>query len=210
LRAQTIPFPEAMFSALSLWLAAAAATPVPDIGARYHLAVSGVFVSVGRQEALRFTRYQPAACGAEWGISPRRYSSYRPPKRPMLFYAEPVIAAVRTPDALRHNWEGGATAGFRWMFASTRGATFHASITSGPYYYSAQVERQAPGFLFSDNFSLGAYFQLGNALQLNSQVRWRHLSNAGLMLPNNGINTVHVVLGISRMKRAPCRGRPAH
>ena len=73
-------------------------------------------------------------------------------------------------------------------------------LGSGPHFITADVKRQAKGFIFSDNAALGFMKSLEKkALFLNFQMRWRHISNAGLKDPNGGVDSWNVLIGISRM-----------
>ncbi len=194
----------------ALLLSAAIPAPAQVQHAATHLRISGAFLSIGKQENNTYPRYLPFSVGGEFLYSFRCYGPARQPRRVAAYaVVEPFFSAVRTASGAA-DWEGGATAGVRtlWQLGARRGACLYGTVNAGPFYYSADVERQAPGFLFSDNFGLGMYTRLGPAgaafpLLLNTQVRWRHLSNASTRLPNWGINTVHILVGISRAARRP-------
>ncbi|HUR30281.1 MAG TPA: acyloxyacyl hydrolase, partial [Saprospiraceae bacterium] len=73
-----------------------------------------------------------------------------------------------------------------------------------PHYINTVTERQAQGFIFSDNLTFGLRKQLPsrkNNYELNIQYRFRHISNAGLSYPNKGINNGFLILGITKVKR---------
>ncbi len=75
--------------------------------------------------------------------------------------------------------------------------TMMGAIGSGPYYITVQTDRQASGFIFSDNFEAGftkSFKNIGPKLQL--RFRFRHISNAGLQEPNGGIDNFFVFIGI--------------
>lgn len=171
-------------------------------GAGYHLRTTGFFVGVGVREPLKHTPYYPASLGFEFFKSFRRYSPAREPRRVYAgLLGEPMMSFVRTNQPAVQ-WEGGATGGIRTACRLGGRCTLYATITSGPYFYTADVEQQAPGYLFSDNFNLGLLSRLGKkaGLLLNTQLRYRHISNGDTRVPNNGINTVHFMFGLSRAK----------
>ena len=70
-------------------------------------------------------------------------------------------------------------------------------LGSGPHYISADLERQATGFIFSDNLMLGSLIRLKKQVFLNLQFGVRHISNANINLPNRGVNSVIFMAGIS-------------
>ena len=79
------------------------------------------------------------------------------------------------------------------------GLYFYQVLGAGPHFITAQLSRQATGFIFSDNFGLGLLKRLKKTgpLLLNVQLRYRHLSNASFKKPNAGIDNVNFILGIS-------------
>lgn len=61
-------------------------------------------------------------------------------------------------------------------------------ISAGPHHVSGVPDRQAPGFIFSDNSFFGLSIGLKESLYLDLRFGFRHISNAGLQNPNGGIN----------------------
>ena len=113
------------------------------------------------------------------------------------WYLEPQVNPVRTPRP----WdiEFGVNLGLRNYIRVNEGLYLYQMLGTGPHYISADVKRQANGFIFSDNFAIGAFTKVSpKRLFLNIQFRWRHLSNAGLEKPNSGIDTWNLLLGLSR------------
>ena len=169
----------------------------------YHKRTSGLFIGFGIREPLRHTPYFPASLGLEFFKSFRRYTATRLPRRVYAgIYGEPIMSLVCTAQP-RIQWEGGATAGIRAHCRLGAASSLYACITSGPYFHTADVEQQAPGFLFSDNFSVGIFTPLrkSSSLLLNAALRYRHISNGATRVPNNGINTIHLIVGLSRPRK---------
>lgn len=111
------------------------------------------------------------------------------------------IDETRTPNSpLRSDRavEFGANAGVRYRLPLGRALRLHAQISAGPHYISRDYPGlQAGGFLFSDNFAVGLDVPFGRSgKSLLVQTRFRHLSNAGLMEPNKGIDNWFVVFGL--------------
>ena len=51
-------------------------------------------------------------------------------------------------------YEFGLNIPFAFGFALTQRDIFSINIGSGPHYITADIDRQAPGFIFSDNLNL--------------------------------------------------------
>lgn len=64
----------------------------------------------------------------------------------------------------------------------------YAFISAGPQYVSETPDRQARGFIFSDNIFTGLNIRIFRDAYLDIRPGLRHLSNAGLQAPNRGIN----------------------
>ena len=73
--------------------------------------------------------------------------------------------------------------------------TFYCLISSGPHYVSRSPQRQANGFIFSDNFSVGVNLKVYKKLHLDIRPGFRHISNAGFRAPNGGVNTMVITSG---------------
>lgn len=69
-------------------------------------------------------------------------------------------------------------------------------ISSGPHYVSGTPQRQADGFIFSDNFLLGLNVKLLEKIYLDLRSGFRHISNAGLNHPNGGVNDLVLSGGV--------------
>ena len=123
----------------------------------------------------------------------------RTPTNPIFlaWYFEPQINPVKTPRPL--DIEFGANLGLRSYICINPRFYIYQMIGSGPHYISADVQRQAKGFIFSDNFAVGAFTSLKKKnLFLNLQLRYRHISNAGLKSPNGGIDSWNFLVGLSK------------
>lgn len=112
-------------------------------------------------------------------------------------YCEPQFNLVKTD---RTDYEFGVNFGIRNYFRINDGFHTYIMLGSGPHFISAELERQATGFIFSDNLDLGGLIALKPGLGLNLQAGVRHISNAGLKLPNRGVNTYTFRAGLSGIK----------
>jgi hypothetical protein len=73
--------------------------------------------------------------------------------------------------------------------------SFYLSLSIGPHYISGELNRQASGFIFSDNIDLGANLKVYKSLYLDVRFGIRHISPAGLTQPDSGINTLMIYGG---------------
>lgn len=124
----------------------------------------------------------------------------KPKKRDFLaWYAEPQVNPVESTGK-NPDWEFGLNLGLRNYIRINDGFYLYQQLGSGPHFISARLERQARGFIFSDNLIFGGMVRLKNSNFLNLQFGIRHISNANLKLPNRGVNSYVIRLGWSRVK----------
>jgi len=64
----------------------------------------------------------------------------------------------------------------------------YAAGSIGPHYLSRAPNRQADGFIFSDNVFVGSHLKIHRNIYFDFRIGLRHISNAGLKDPNAGIN----------------------
>ena len=156
---------------------------------------SGGLVGYG-QSINTDTRYEPIYFSGDFS-----WSFTKVPKKRVFvaWYFEPQFNLVLTQRPL--DIEFGANLGIRNYIKANDGLYFYQMLGSGPHYITAEVKRQANGFIFSDNLAIGAFTRLNqNGLFLNLQFRIRHLSNAELKQPNGGINMWNVLVGLSKFR----------
>lgn len=73
-------------------------------------------------------------------------------------------------------------------------------IGSGPQYFNCHTCRQAYGFLFSDYLLVGyrRYFLLNDRYcNFDFEIGYRHISNANIFEPNDGINNMIIGIGFN-------------
>jgi hypothetical protein len=164
-------------------------SPPPD----FHFRSTGGIVGFGKSVNTD-TRYQPIYLLGDYSRSFKK----QPRNRDFVaWYFEPQLVFVRTPKPL--DIEFGANLGIRNYIRVNNGFFLYQMLGSGPHYISADVRRQANGFIFSDNLAAGSFVHVGGAMFLNLQFRIRHLSNAELKQPNGGINMWNVLVGLSAL-----------
>lgn len=116
----------------------------------------------------------------------------------LLFLTDIHFGLVHTQpdtlDAIDVAWN--AAAGLDWKPLKNLSIQFSAG--SGPAWQSSVSPKQRKGFVFSNNFTLGVRCRiLRGLMEINPQIRFRHMSNGGLFLPNSGIDNFFLLLGLS-------------
>jgi hypothetical protein len=75
-------------------------------------------------------------------------------------------------------------------------SAIYGLISAGPHFITKTTERQASGFIFSDNFAMGFLQNISKKIYLDVRLGYRHLSNAGLQNPNSGIDNWVASFGV--------------
>jgi hypothetical protein len=142
------------------------------------------------------TRYDPIYFAGDfsWQFGKTRRTHF------LAFYLEPQFNLVLTQRPV--DIEFGSNIGFRYYQKLSDKLYVYEMLGSGPHYITADLPRQAKGFIFSDNLAFGLYTRVntGKSLFLNTQIRIRHISNAGIKLPNSGVNTFNILIGLAKFK----------
>lgn len=87
--------------------------------------------------------------------------------------------------------------GLKWNFAGRRGVTPYAALEGGLLFSNTQVPPGTSRVNFTTSAALGLHFPRSK-YNWSAEVRFMHISNAGLATPNPGINTIQVRLGFGR------------
>jgi len=85
----------------------------------------------------------------------------------------------------------------KWNFASSRGIAPYAEIGGGTLFSNNQVPPGTSRVNFTTSGAIGLHF-LRSKYNWSAEVRFMHISNAGLATPNPGINTIQVRIGFGR------------
>jgi lipid A 3-O-deacylase len=85
----------------------------------------------------------------------------------------------------------------KWNFAGWRNVRPYAELGGGTLFTNTQVPPGTSRVNFTTAGALGLHF-LRSKYNWSAEVRFMHISNAGLASPNPGINTIQVRLGFGR------------
>ena len=142
------------------------------------------------------TKYNPIFFAGDfsWQFGKRERKEF------LAFYLEPQFNLVATEKPL--DIEFGTNIGLRYYQRISTKFLLYEMLGSGPHFITADLPRQAKGFIFSDNLAIGFFKEVSHqkSLYLNFQFRVRHISNAGTKLPNAGVNTLNVLIGLSKLR----------
>lgn len=111
-------------------------------------------------------------------------------------FVEPQFVLNNAPSAFPTTYEFGANLGFQYWLPFTKKNALSIAIGAGPHYLSLETSMQAKGFIFSDNFEIGYYHKVGERLGFSIKPRFRHISNAGFLSPNIGIDNLFLMVGV--------------
>jgi hypothetical protein len=85
---------------------------------------------------------------------------------------------------------------FKWLFASRGHVAPYLELNGGTLFTNHEVPSGTSTINFTTGAALGAHFLGERAWSVD--VRYLHISNAGLSVPNPGVNTVQVRLGFGK------------
>lgn len=88
----------------------------------------------------------------------------------------------------------------KWNFASGRSVTPYLDLGGGTLFTNTQVPPGTSRVNFTTSGALGLHF-LRSKYNWSAEVRFMHISNAGLATPNPGINTIQVRVGFGRFSK---------
>ena len=88
----------------------------------------------------------------------------------------------------------------KWNFAASRKITPYAEIGGGTLFTNTDVPPGTSHVNFTTSGAVGVHF-LRSKYNWSAEVRYMHISNAGLATPNPGINTIQIRLGFGRFSR---------
>lgn len=116
------------------------------------------------------------------------------PKGKINFILEPFANTVLKPN---DNIEAGCNFLLKYVFPLTD--TFQPYIKAGEgiSYMSQHTYEQSTQYNFLSQGAVGLHYFIKDNIALTVEYRYRHLSNAGIKHPNNGINTDFIIGGIT-------------
>ncbi len=85
----------------------------------------------------------------------------------------------------------------KWNFATRENFVPYIELDGGTLFTTHQVPSGTSSVNFTSSAALGTHI-LRDKYNWSLEVRYMHISNAGLTSPNPGVNTVQVRLGIGR------------
>jgi hypothetical protein len=86
--------------------------------------------------------------------------------------------------------------GLKWIFATRGRVAPYIELNGGTLFTTHEVPARTSTINFTSSAALGMHF-LGERCW-SVDVRYMHISNAGLTVPNPGVNTVQVRLGFGK------------
>jgi Lipid A 3-O-deacylase (PagL) len=88
---------------------------------------------------------------------------------------------------------------FKWIFDSAKKVKPFFQIEGGALFTNTKVPEGTSQINFTTSGGIGAHF-LGKKHNFSAEVRFQHISNAGMTNPNPGINTMQVRIGFGAFR----------
>jgi lipid A 3-O-deacylase len=88
---------------------------------------------------------------------------------------------------------------FKWILSQPKKVRPFFEIEGGTLFTNTNVPERTSQINFTSSGALGVHI-LGEKHNVSAEVRFMHISNAGMTTPNPGINTVQVRLGFGLFK----------
>jgi hypothetical protein len=95
----------------------------------------------------------------------------------------------------------------KWNFATRGSIAPYLELSGGTLFTTQEVPPGTSTVNFTSGAALGAHI-LGDERNWSVELRYMHISNAGLTIPNPGINTVQVRLGLGKFFARARAGKP--
>jgi lipid A 3-O-deacylase len=88
---------------------------------------------------------------------------------------------------------------FKWILSSPKKVKPFFQIEGGALFTNTKVPEGTSQINFTTSGGIGAHF-LGQKHNFTAEVRFQHISNAGMTNPNPGINTIQVRIGFGAFR----------
>ena len=111
------------------------------------------------------------------------------------FQIEPFLNPVLSPDS---NLELGVNFLVKYGFPLSENLIPYIKFGAGPAYITQHTREQSTQFNFVDSAGAGFSWYLNKEISIDLEYRYRHLSNASVDKPNNGIDANTFLVGFSR------------
>jgi Lipid A 3-O-deacylase (PagL) len=120
--------------------------------------------------------------------------------RGQLEYAFDVMPAWVIVQKTNTAYGGGVNPfAFKWILSSPKKVKPYFVIEGGTLFTNTKVPEATSQINFTSSGGLGAHF-LGERHNFSAEVRFMHISNAGMSNPNPGINTIQVRIGFGAFR----------
>jgi len=120
--------------------------------------------------------------------------------RGQLEYAFDVVPVWVITQKTNTAYGGGVDPfAFKWIMGASKKVKPFFQIEGGTLFTNTKVPEGTSQINFTTSGGVGAHF-LGNKHNFSAEVRFQHISNAGMSNPNPGINTIQVRIGFGAFR----------
>jgi hypothetical protein len=141
-----------------------------------------------------------------WNLGLRYGIVITPPKGPgilkgQLEYVLDVVPVWVIWQRTNTAYGGGINPfAFKWILTKPRKVKPYFEIEGGTLFTNKNVPEGTSQINFTTGGGFGAHF-LGENHNFSAEVRFLHISNAGMTKPNPGINTIQLRIGFGEFRR---------
>ena len=89
----------------------------------------------------------------------------------------------------------------KWNFSSFHRVVPYVELNGGVLFTNHDTPPGTSQINFMPGAGLGAHVITGSSWNWSAEVRYLHISNAGLTVPNPGINTVQIRIGLGKFRK---------
>jgi hypothetical protein len=112
----------------------------------------------------------------------------------------PVYYVLQPAPAKNAYGAGFNPVNLKWNFTGSPRTVPYFELGGGVLFTNTEVPLNTSTVNFVTHAALGFHFFVRERRAVTFNVRYEHISNAGLAVPNPGINTVQFQLGVNRFK----------
>ncbi len=142
---------------------------------------------------IRKVDYETALVILHLGVNLDKYfPSLKSYEGRLYFYIEPQFNPVLNSGS---DYELGLGLGIQYQYPINDKLSAYCRAGISPHYITIETIYQANGFIFSDLVGAGVYYRMTDSSAVNLGFWFRHMSNAAMKKPNDGVNSFIGVIG---------------
>jgi len=157
---------------------------------KYYLG-AGVGVSIIGEQISKNEIYNSTLLLLQGGINLTPHRD----KFPLIIKIEANVGISNLSTRGARDFDLAAIVGIETVLPLSKKTALTASASTGPGYMAAEIQKQAEGFIFSNNFSFTVIIKISDkGFYVRPGYRFRHMSSLDITLPNYGVDHQYILL----------------